>query len=146
MNRIVSDTNWFPYLFWNDAWSISKLLTLTDIFFCYQGMHSCIVSLASRYTRQSLVLCTKDQLSTLFLINFGSFLWCYLLSSKWKNCRQKKVKLPLCGEVSIFSIAVLVFCFMFAIFWAANRKASYSWIGQDILVSFICTASFSVLD
>lgn len=56
-----------------------------------------------------------------------------LVLSKCKNCGRKTVNLPLLGEVSILSLVVLLFCLAFAIFWAANRKASYSWIGQDIL-------------
>ncbi|KHN24971.1 Signal peptide peptidase-like 2B [Glycine soja] len=52
---------------------------------------------------------------------------------KCQNCGQKTVSLPLFGEISIFSLAVLLFCVAFAIFWAATRQESYSWIGQDIL-------------
>uniref|UniRef100_A0A5B6Z4P2 PA domain-containing protein n=1 Tax=Davidia involucrata TaxID=16924 RepID=A0A5B6Z4P2_DAVIN len=56
-----------------------------------------------------------------------------LLSRKCKNCGRKTVNLPLLGEVSVLSLVVLLFCLAFAIFWAANRKASYSWVGQDVL-------------
>ncbi|KAH6795489.1 hypothetical protein C2S51_036475 [Perilla frutescens var. frutescens] len=56
-----------------------------------------------------------------------------LVLSKFRGSEQKKMNLPLLGEVSIFSLAVLIFCVVFAVAWAANRKASYSWIGQDIL-------------
>ncbi|KAI3459719.1 hypothetical protein Pfo_016382 [Paulownia fortunei] len=56
-----------------------------------------------------------------------------LVLSKCKGCEQKTVNLPLLGEVSILSLVVLIVCLVFAIVWAANRKASYSWIGQDIL-------------
>ncbi|XP_027352751.1 signal peptide peptidase-like 2 isoform X1 [Abrus precatorius] len=52
---------------------------------------------------------------------------------KWQNCDQKTVNLPLYGEISIFSLVVLLFCVAFAIFWAATRLESYSWVGQDIL-------------
>lgn len=60
-----------------------------------------------------------------------------LLSSKWRNLGKKKVNIPLFGNVSIFSLIVFVFCFAFTVFWAAHRKASYSWIGQDILGIFL---------
>ncbi|PON66904.1 Peptidase A22B, signal peptide peptidase [Parasponia andersonii] len=60
-----------------------------------------------------------------------------LILSKCRNCGKKSVDLPLFGEVSVLSLVVLFFCAAFAIFWAANRRASYSWVGQDILVSFI---------
>ncbi|KAI5653182.1 hypothetical protein M9H77_30369 [Catharanthus roseus] len=53
--------------------------------------------------------------------------------SKCKSCGSKTVNMPLVGEVSIFSLAVLIFCVAFAVSWAATRKESYSWIGQDIL-------------
>ncbi|KAL3829253.1 hypothetical protein ACJIZ3_018055 [Penstemon smallii] len=56
-----------------------------------------------------------------------------LVLSKCKSCARKTVHLPCIGEVSIFSLVVLVFCVVFAVVWAANRKASYSWVGQDIL-------------
>lgn len=56
-----------------------------------------------------------------------------LISSKYRNCGKKSVDLPLFGEVSVLSLLVLFFCAAFAIFWAANRRASYSWIGQDVL-------------
>lgn len=52
---------------------------------------------------------------------------------KCQNFGQKTVSLPLFGEISIFSLVVLLFCVAFAIFWAATRRESYSWIGQDIL-------------
>ncbi|XP_052188514.1 signal peptide peptidase-like 2 [Diospyros lotus] len=56
-----------------------------------------------------------------------------LILRKWRNSGQKKVNLPFLGEVSILSLAVMVFCLLFAIIWASKRKESYSWIGQDIL-------------
>ncbi|KAA8527324.1 hypothetical protein F0562_034579 [Nyssa sinensis] len=56
-----------------------------------------------------------------------------LLSRKCKNCGQKTLNLPLLGEVSVLSLLVLLSCLAFAIFWAANRRASYSWVGQDVL-------------
>ncbi|MED6143109.1 Signal peptide peptidase-like 3 [Stylosanthes scabra] len=52
---------------------------------------------------------------------------------KCQNCSQKAVNLPLFGEVSIFSLVVLLLSMAFAIFWAATRQESYSWVGQDIL-------------
>ncbi|CAK8540517.1 unnamed protein product [Lathyrus sativus] len=52
---------------------------------------------------------------------------------KWQNCGQKTLNVPLFGEISIFSLLVFLFCVAFAIFWAAIRRESYSWIGQDIL-------------
>ncbi|KAK7304275.1 hypothetical protein VNO77_45142 [Canavalia gladiata] len=52
---------------------------------------------------------------------------------KWQNCGQKTVSLPLFGEISIFSLVVLLFSVAFAVFWAATRRESYSWVGQDIL-------------
>ncbi|RZB54364.1 Signal peptide peptidase-like 2 isoform C [Glycine soja] len=57
---------------------------------------------------------------------------------KCQNFGQKTVSLPLFGEISIFSLAVLLFCVAFAIFWAATRQESYSWTGQDIL----CKSAF----
>ncbi|XP_060173925.1 signal peptide peptidase-like 3 [Lycium barbarum] len=56
-----------------------------------------------------------------------------LVLSKCKGCGRKTLNLPLLGEISILSLVVLIFCVAFAVFWAATRKASYSWIGQDIL-------------
>ncbi|XP_022878884.1 signal peptide peptidase-like 2 [Olea europaea var. sylvestris] len=56
-----------------------------------------------------------------------------LVLSKCKNCGRRTLNLPLLGEVSILSFVVLIFCVVFAILWAANRKSSFSWVGQDIL-------------
>ncbi|XP_042040299.1 signal peptide peptidase-like 3 [Salvia splendens] len=56
-----------------------------------------------------------------------------LVLSKFRGSEQKRMNLPLLGEVSIFSLAVLIFCVLFAVAWAATRMESYSWIGQDIL-------------
>ncbi|XP_018824430.1 signal peptide peptidase-like 3 isoform X1 [Juglans regia] len=56
-----------------------------------------------------------------------------LVLRKGRNCGHKTVNLPCFGEVSIFSLVVLLFCVAFAIFWATTRKASYSWFGQDVL-------------
>ncbi|XP_057428096.1 signal peptide peptidase-like 3 [Lotus japonicus] len=52
---------------------------------------------------------------------------------KCPNCGQKTVNFPLFGEVSVFSLAVLIFCLAFAVIWAATRKGSFSWFGQDVL-------------
>ncbi|CAA2995588.1 signal peptide peptidase-like 3 [Olea europaea subsp. europaea] len=56
-----------------------------------------------------------------------------LVLSKCKNCGRRTLNLPLLGQVSILSFVVLIFCVVFAILWAANRKSSFSWVGQDIL-------------
>lgn len=56
-----------------------------------------------------------------------------LIVRKWRNSGNKKVNLPLLGEISVLSIVVLLFCLAFSIVWAAKRKESYSWVGQDIL-------------
>ncbi|EOY04904.1 Signal peptide peptidase family protein, expressed isoform 1 [Theobroma cacao] len=52
---------------------------------------------------------------------------------KCRNCPQKTLNLPLFGEVSILSLVVALFCVTFAVVWAVHRRASYSWVGQDIL-------------
>lgn len=64
------------------------------------------------------------------------FSFALVLNSKYKGCGQKTVNLPLLGEMSVVSLIILISCVIFAIIWAANRKASSSWIGQDILVSY----------
>ncbi|TMW97607.1 hypothetical protein EJD97_005235 [Solanum chilense] len=56
-----------------------------------------------------------------------------LILSKSRGCGKKTLNLPLVGEVAILSLVVLTLCVGFAIFWAVNRKESYSWVGQDIL-------------
>ncbi|XP_061364171.1 signal peptide peptidase-like 2 isoform X2 [Gastrolobium bilobum] len=52
---------------------------------------------------------------------------------KRPNCGQKTLNLPLFGEVSIFSLIVLLFCLIFAVIWAVTRRESFSWFGQDVL-------------
>lgn len=61
----------------------------------------------------------------------------YLSNRKWRSGGQKTITLPLLDEVSILSLVVLAFCAAFAVFWVVTRRASYSWIGQDVLVSFM---------
>ncbi|EPS67149.1 hypothetical protein M569_07625, partial [Genlisea aurea] len=56
-----------------------------------------------------------------------------LALSKCRGCGQKTVNLPVIGEISIFSLLVLIACTIFTIIWASNHKASYSWVGQDVL-------------
>ncbi|XP_027363291.1 signal peptide peptidase-like 3 [Abrus precatorius] len=46
---------------------------------------------------------------------------------------QKTVNVPLFGEVSIFSLVVLLFCVIFAVIWVATRHTTFSWFGQDVL-------------
>ncbi|KAE9615610.1 putative peptidase A22B, signal peptide peptidase [Lupinus albus] len=58
-------------------------------------------------------------------------------SKKVQNWSQKVVNVPWSGEVSIYSLVVLLFCVAFAVFWAATRQESYSWVGQDTLKSYI---------
>jgi hypothetical protein len=70
------------------------------------------------------------------------------MSRKRPNYGQKTMNLPLFGEVSIFSLAVLVFSVAFAVLWIATRRQSFSWFGQDVLVSFnssACALSLSVI-
>ncbi|TYJ14945.1 hypothetical protein E1A91_A10G152100v1 [Gossypium mustelinum] len=54
-------------------------------------------------------------------------------SRKCRNCPQKTVRLPVIGEVSILSLGVFLLCVIFAVAWAVHRRASYSWVGQNIL-------------
>ncbi|XP_022150361.1 signal peptide peptidase-like 2 [Momordica charantia] len=56
-----------------------------------------------------------------------------LMLRKCKSCERKTLNLPLVGEISVLSFVVLLFCIAIAIFWAVTRRASYSWIGQNIL-------------
>lgn len=56
-----------------------------------------------------------------------------LILRKWRSGGQKTITLPLLDEVSILSLVVLAFCAAFAVFWVVTRRASYSWIGQDVL-------------
>ncbi|KAI0515591.1 hypothetical protein KFK09_008256 [Dendrobium nobile] len=56
-----------------------------------------------------------------------------LFSRICKVCGRKTTSLPILGEVLILSIVILPLCIAFAVYWAANRHASYAWIGQDIL-------------
>ncbi|CAJ1977815.1 unnamed protein product [Sphenostylis stenocarpa] len=55
------------------------------------------------------------------------------LSRKRPTCAQKNVNVPLFGEVSLFSLIVLLFCVAFAVLWVVFRKESFSWFGQDFL-------------
>ncbi|XP_039070980.1 signal peptide peptidase-like 2 [Hibiscus syriacus] len=52
---------------------------------------------------------------------------------KSKCSPQKTVRLPVIGEVTIVSLGVFLLCVVFAVLWAVYRRASYSWVGQNIL-------------
>ncbi|KAE8673870.1 Signal peptide peptidase family protein, expressed isoform 2 [Hibiscus syriacus] len=56
--------------------------------------------------------------------------------------RQKTVRLPVIGEVTIVSLGVFLLCMIFAIVWAIYRQAPYAWLGQNILVAttLLCCA------
>ncbi|OVA01645.1 Protease-associated domain [Macleaya cordata] len=56
-----------------------------------------------------------------------------LILRAFRNCGRKTVKLPILGEVIVLSVVVFPLCVAFAIFWVANRHASYSWFFQDVL-------------
>ncbi|KAF5176392.1 Signal peptide peptidase-like [Thalictrum thalictroides] len=56
-----------------------------------------------------------------------------LISRICKNCGRKSLSLPVLGEVSVLSVVVFPMCLAFAIFWAASRRTSYAWVGQDVL-------------
>ncbi|KAL2323808.1 hypothetical protein Fmac_022866 [Flemingia macrophylla] len=56
-----------------------------------------------------------------------------LVLRKYPNCSQKTLNLPLFGEVSIFSLIVLLFCVTFAVLWIVFRHEAFSWFGQDFL-------------
>lgn len=44
---------------------------------------------------------------------------------------------PLLGSMSILSLTVAPFAFLFASLWGVYRNLSFAWIGQDALVSTI---------
>ncbi|CAA7026484.1 unnamed protein product [Microthlaspi erraticum] len=55
-----------------------------------------------------------------------------LITMRCNTCGQKKVKVPMFGNVTILSLMVLLFCSVVAVIWFLNRKASYAWVGQNI--------------
>ncbi|CAB4263635.1 unnamed protein product [Prunus armeniaca] len=56
-----------------------------------------------------------------------------LILRTWRSGGRKTITLPLLDEVSILSLLVLALCVGFAVFWVVTRRASYSWVGQDVL-------------
>ncbi|XP_039010059.1 signal peptide peptidase-like 3 isoform X2 [Hibiscus syriacus] len=55
------------------------------------------------------------------------------ITRKCRNGPQKTLNLPLFGETSVVSFVVALCCLIFSVVWAVERRASYSWVGQDIL-------------
>lgn len=45
------------------------------------------------------------------------------------------MNLPWLGTMSVMSLLVNIVCLAFAVFWFIKRHTSYSWVGQDILVT-----------
>ncbi|KAL1546836.1 Signal peptide peptidase-like 3 [Salvia divinorum] len=64
--------------------------------------------------------------------------------SKYKDFGQMTMKLPIVGKITILSLVVLIICLVFAIVWAATRKESFSWIGQDILGIFMMISALQL--
>ncbi|XP_078434233.1 signal peptide peptidase-like 2 [Wolffia australiana] len=56
-----------------------------------------------------------------------------IITRMFKKSGQKTVHLPVLGEVLALSLVILPLCAAFAILWAANQRASFAWIGQDVL-------------
>ncbi|KAK9146098.1 hypothetical protein Sjap_006001 [Stephania japonica] len=56
-----------------------------------------------------------------------------VISRVCSSCGRKTVSLPVLGEVYVLSLVVLPFCLAFTIFWITHQRASYAWIGQDVL-------------
>jgi signal peptide peptidase-like protein 2B len=61
---------------------------------------------------------------------------------KCRHLARKSVKLPLLGTMSVLSLLVNIVCLAFAVFWFIKRHTSYSWVGQDILVTPIALFFF----
>ncbi|XP_039020721.1 signal peptide peptidase-like 3 isoform X2 [Hibiscus syriacus] len=55
------------------------------------------------------------------------------ITRKCRNVLQKTLNFPLFGKTSVVSFVVALCCLIFAVVWAVERQASYSWVGQDIL-------------
>ncbi|RDX83855.1 Signal peptide peptidase-like 5, partial [Mucuna pruriens] len=115
---ITASTFLVLLFFFMSSWFIWVLIIL----FCIggiEGMHNCIVSLALRYNK-CLLSSNKKGNQCSFRI-------------KPRSYAQKTLNVPLFGEVSIFSLLVLLFCVIFAVVWVATRHGSFSWFGQDLL-------------
>ncbi|KAG5021879.1 hypothetical protein JHK85_018221 [Glycine max] len=64
----------------------------------------------------------------------GSVIMQNTYSFRWfQQPAQTFVKIPFFGAVSYLTVAVTPFCIVFAVVWAVYRRASFAWIGQDIL-------------
>ncbi|PPD81432.1 hypothetical protein GOBAR_DD21639 [Gossypium barbadense] len=72
-------------------------------------------------------------LTVLFCIGGVQGMHNIIMTPVTRNCPQKTVRLPVIGEVSVLSLGVFLFCVIFAVAWAVHRRASYSWVGQNIL-------------
>lgn len=66
--------------------------------------------------------------------NIHSFRWS-------QHAAQTYVKVPFFGAVSYLTLAVTPFCIAFAVVWGVERRVSYAWIGQDILVRIVLLLS-----
>lgn len=61
------------------------------------------------------------------------------------HARDSYVKIPFLGAVSYLTLGVTPFCIAFAVVWAAYRRVSIAWIGQDILVRIFVYAFCSLI-
>lgn len=67
-----------------------------------------------------------EGLQTCLVALFSCFRW-------FEHAGQSFVKVPIFGALSYLTLAISPFCIAFAVVWAAHRRHSFAWIGQDIL-------------
>ncbi|KAL6840392.1 hypothetical protein ACP4OV_030202 [Aristida adscensionis] len=104
-------------------------------------------------TKTALVFIVTSSLVLLFLFYFKSawsawllvFLFCLgglqglhyvvttLITRSCEKCRDKKVKLPAIGNVTVLTLVVLPLALIVVVSWAANQSSPYAWIGQNLM-------------
>nr|KYP77085.1 Signal peptide peptidase-like 2B [Cajanus cajan] len=97
-------------------WFVEVLVVL----FCVGGVEIIINLLINQ------IPCFTLGLQTCLVALLSCFRW-------FQPSAQTFVKIPFFGAVSYLTLAVTPFCVVFAVVWAVYRRASWAWIGQDIL-------------
>jgi hypothetical protein len=55
------------------------------------------------------------------------------------KCGDAKVKLPLVGNVTVVTLAVLPVALFVVVMWGTHQSSAFAWVGQNLMVYLTCS-------